>query len=326
LLSFDGPLFIVGMPRSGTKLLRDLLNRHPSIAIPDVETEFLPLLVHRLPSWGDLSRFDAFEHFCADILRAPFFEYRRAQGRAVDALAWHRACRSFDAAGVFEALVRLDTGAVHGSACVWGDKSPSYIDDIELLAALYPAARVLHIVRDVRDHCVSIHEAWGKDRLRAAQRWADNVLVARRAGLGLGARYMELRYEDLLRDPEAQLRKVCAFIGLDFVPRMTTLDRPSENLGRATGSTRIESGNQGRYAQQMPPALCARIEAIAGAAMREFGYELSQPAQAPRRLSRPRLWLGQLLDGWHLTMSRRRQSGLFGALAFYWRFFRTTRG
>lgn len=320
------PLFVVGMPRSGTKLLRDLLNRHPSIAIPDVETEFLPVLARRTATCGDLSRLDVFRRFCRPLMRSSFFEYRREQGRPIDVQAWHRMCRTFDAAGVFEALIRIDTGAVYGSGRIWGDKSPSYIDDIELLAGLYPAARVLHIVRDVRDHCVSIHEAWGKDRLRAAQRWTDGVLAARRAGQPLGARYMELRYEDLLRDPEARLRQVCTFVGLEFVPRMTTLERPSENLGRASGSIRVESGNLGRFVKQMSPALCARIEAVAGAAMREFGYELSQPAQALRRLSRARLLLGQLLDAWYLTMSRRREVGLFGALAFRWRHYRTTRG
>ena len=43
--SWEGPLFIVGMPRSGTKLLRGLLNQHPRIRIPDFETEFAPFLV-----------------------------------------------------------------------------------------------------------------------------------------------------------------------------------------------------------------------------------------------------------------------------------------
>ena len=54
---FEGPLFLVGMPRSGTKLLRALLNRHPNISIMTNETEFLPYLVSHWESFGDLSDF-----------------------------------------------------------------------------------------------------------------------------------------------------------------------------------------------------------------------------------------------------------------------------
>jgi len=42
---FTGPLFILGMPRSGTKLLRDLLNRNPKIGVPTSETDFIPYLI-----------------------------------------------------------------------------------------------------------------------------------------------------------------------------------------------------------------------------------------------------------------------------------------
>ena len=70
--AFHGPLFVVGMPRSGTKLLRGLLNEHSRIGIPLNETEFLP---HWLRSWsafGDLSSrtaFDAFSKACCTGVR-----------------------------------------------------------------------------------------------------------------------------------------------------------------------------------------------------------------------------------------------------------------
>ncbi|MCK6525680.1 sulfotransferase, partial [Myxococcota bacterium] len=52
---FIGPLFIVGAPRSGTKLFRDLLRQHPRVAIPLYETELLPRLIQIAPRFGDLA-------------------------------------------------------------------------------------------------------------------------------------------------------------------------------------------------------------------------------------------------------------------------------
>lgn len=314
------PIFVVGMPRSGTKLLRDLLNRHPLIAIPDAETEFLPLLVRRIGACGDVSDLAAFRRMCRELFRSPFFEHRREQGRPIDVQGWHRLCRTFDAAGVFEALIRLDTGAARGSGRIWGDKSPSYIDDIALLDSLFPGVRVLHIVRDVRDYCVSIHHAWGKDRLRAAQRWADGVVAARWAGSALGERYMELRYEDLLEDPTLSMKKICGVLRIDFVPEMITLARPSENIGRAKGSSRIESGNSGGFVTRLPPPLTRKIERLAGRSMYEFGYGLSHPPQAIIRLSPQRLWIAKLSDAVHLTLRTGRQKGLFKAVKLHWNY------
>ncbi|MFO1205155.1 MAG: sulfotransferase [Burkholderiales bacterium] len=323
--AFEGPLFVVGMPRSGTKLLRDLLNGHSCIGIPCAETEFLPWLVSRVGHCGDLSERANFDRLYAEIVRKSFFTYRANADRLISADRWFDACERTDPAGIFEALIRVDTNAPRGSGRIWGDKSPSYIDDLPLINRLYPEGRVLHMVRDVRDYCVSMQEAWGKDVRRAAQRWADEVLQARRDGQALGARYAELRYEDLLREPEAALRRACAFIGVAFEPKMLELTRPSENIGRARGARHVVRGNHGKFAEHMPPKLIADVEALAGPAMQAFGYEPMFPLGAPRRLSRRRMLLAQVRDGLKLVRHRQDGKSALSALMFHLRYFNTTR-
>jgi len=323
--AFNGPLFLVGMPRSGTKLLRELLNRHPRIGIPDAETEFLPWLCNELETLGDVSTSAGFERLVQRIRVLSFFTYRERAGRPIDAARWHAACRSFDAAGIFEALVRLDTQSPAGSDRIWGDKSPSYIDDLPLIQRLYPDVRVVHIVRDVRDHCLSMRDAWGKDMRRAAQRWVDGVTTARNDGRALGARYLEIRYEDLLADTEAVLRRICDCVSIDFDPRMLVLERPSENLGQARGEQRVVSDNQGKFRTRLAPAELAQIEAIAGETLTSFGYALALAPQALRRLSRWEMLQANVFDGVELVRRRRRELGLAQSLAFYWRYFVTTR-
>lgn len=325
-MSFSGPLFIVGMPRSGTKLLRGLLNRHPRIGVLRNETEFLPWLAHRFARFGDLRRRARFDAFYAEMLRHSYFRFQSEQGRLIDAGRWHAACAEFSAAGVFEALMRAEVDAPRGSGRIWGDKSPSYIDDLPLLRQLYPAARVLHIVRDVRDYCLSMNKAWGKDMLRAAQRWADGVRKARRDGASLGADYLELRYEDLLARTEPELRRVCAFLGVAFEPQMLTLTKSTENLGDARGASRVLADNRGKFHHAMAPETLARVEEIAGPVLVECRYELSLPLRPARRLSALEMRLAQLRDGLQLVRADRNGWGFWRTALFHLRYFVTTRG
>jgi hypothetical protein len=322
---FEGPLFIVGMPRSGTKLVRGLLNRHAGIRIAEIETEFLPWLARRFERFGEVADPACFQAFHAAMSRHSYFRWRAEHGRPVDARRWHAACADLTVAGVFEALIRDDVGAPRGSGRIWGDKSPSYIDDIPLLKALYPAAKVLHIVRDVRDYCLSMRKAWGKDMLRAAQRWADGVRTAREDGAALDADYLELRYEDLLARTEAELRRACTFLGVAFDPGMLELEGSTENLGDARGATGVVPGNSGKW-RAMSPQTLARIEEIAAPVLVEFGYELALPARAPRRLSGVELRCAQLKDAWRLLRADRNGWGFLRTALFHLRYFAATRG
>jgi hypothetical protein len=317
----------VGLPRSGTKLLRDLLNRHPRIGIPEVETEFLPWLHARAAALGGLADTARFDALWEELMRRPYFEYRREAGVRLDPAVVRAMCATADAAGLFEALLRIEVGAPRGSGRIWGDKSPSHVAALPLIASLYPRARVVHLVRDVRDHCVSTHEAWGKDMRRAAQRWADGVLAARDDGRrALGAAYREVRYEDLVADPAGTMRSLCAFVGVEFRPETTTLLRPAENLGTTRGLTAVATSGAGRWARAMPAAVLRDVEAFAGAAMDVFGYARALPAMAPRRMSTLAMRGAQLRDGWNLARTRADGKGFWHAVRFHLRYHGTTRG
>lgn len=314
------------MPRSGTKLLRELLNRHPRIAIPDVETEFLPWLAHRVHRFGNLANRKHFENLYRHLGRQSFFVYRTQAGRTVSAEVWHSACRSFDAAGLFEALIRLDISAPFESDRIWGDKSPSYIDDLPLIGSLFPNARIVHIVRDVRDYCVSVNRAWGKDMRRAAHRWALGVSAARRDGYALGSSYLEVTYEGLLSDPKSTMVELCEFLGVDFTPDMLTLVRPSENIGEARGACHVVVDNHGKFMAGMDVSTLAEVEQIAGRAMDDFGYRPTLPPRQQHWSLPLRVRLAQLHDALQLLRNREGGRGFFESLLFHLRYFGVTRG
>lgn len=318
---FRGPLFIIGMPRSGTKLLRDLLNQHSQIFIPDIETEFLIYWFNNWNRFGDLSDRMRFINFYNEVLKAPYFLYQRERNTLTSCEEWFEACEQFDVASVFKALVRLDTGT--DSTVIWGDKSPSYTKDIALIKEIYPEARFVHITRDVRDYVLSINKAWGKNILRAANRWGTDVFSAHNQIKLLGSDGLELKYEDLITDVQSSLENICIFLGVDYEESMAELKHETENLGDAKGFVGIVCDNKQKYIFKLKGARLRRVESAAYNSMLLLGYE---PDLATRQVEIPKVVLGyyRILDGINLIKSKARERGLIGSFLFHFNHYRIT--
>jgi hypothetical protein len=117
----------------------------------------------------------------------------------------------------------------------FGDKTPLYIQYLDLVEHVFPTARYLHIVRDGRNAALSYDKMAYRPRFSwvfpqglgdFAVRWRREVLGAQRFGSTIAAgRYFELRYEDLVTKLEAKLRELTSFLGLGFEPAMLEYHR-----------------------------------------------------------------------------------------------------
>lgn len=308
-------LFIVGMPRSGTKLLRELLNQSPSIRIMDIETDFFPFLVRWIRDHGEPHEAGSFRQLHEAMRHAPYFAHRDKRG-GFSWERWRECCRSFDARGVFEGLARYETGVPPDGDIVWGDKSPGYIRHLDLLLEHFPDARVIHIVRDVRDYCVSIRKAWGKDVRRAAYLWARDVGKAHAVCARRPDACIELRYEALLRAPEAELAKVCAFLGVEYSDDVVHLKKPSEPVGDAKGKAEIVRDNFGKYMRRLRPREIRDIESLAYETMKSLGLDPVYATRA-RSMSNIEQRLRRIKDGVQLLSHDKKKWGLSGALRFH---------
>ncbi|MEL6348389.1 MAG: sulfotransferase [Myxococcota bacterium] len=321
---FNGPLFLVGMPRSGTKLLRGLLNEHPQIGIPLNETEFYPDWRRRWATFGDLSDPARFDQFYEAVTGSVYFVHRREEhGLQIDPRVWQRRCRSFSSQGVFEALVRHDADVPWDTPGVWGDKSPGYLVHLQTLKADFPQARFIHIIRDVRDYCLSMKTAFGKSMTRAAQRWRNRIEGARHVAHTFPDDYTEVRYEDLLADPTEEVERLCQFIGVDFSPEMLELSRAPENIGDARGRRTIKRDNAEKWRTKMDPGKRRLIERIAGDVLRSLEYPVE--TQGRCTVSRPHMLALQIYDGLQLTRRQVQKRGVVEAIRFQARLFRETR-
>ena len=157
--------------------------------------------------------------------------------------------------------------------------------NIPELAALFPTARFIHLIRDGRDVALSYADVpFGPTNVaKAAELWANRVAKGLRDGRVLErGRYIEIMYTDLVEDNEGEIKDICAFIGVDFDPTM--LDPKEAQKGALA---RAEKYNPNVTEQpikrvrswktDMPPEHIEIFEAIAGDLLSELGFERRYP-------------------------------------------------
>jgi hypothetical protein len=310
------PFFLVGNPRSGTKMLRELLNASPDLWMSEVESHFIPKFTRAIDRYGDLADRASFDRLAAALRGTRAFWQWERRGVHVPTEEWWEACPRHDWPGVIAGLFRcvhrreIASPPKPWEEIVWGDKTPVYMRDLPLLAGVFAQARFVHLVRDPRDCVLSTAAAWGNTPLRTAQEWADRVRSCRAAGRALGpSRYLELRFEDLIDDVRGQLGRLFDFLGVPTPPGAGKFLRVPENLGAARGADEVLTGNKRKWKTAMPPALRRAIEELTGDLLDAYGYEREYPALPTRSLSRARMEAYRLRDAWQQLRFRRRELG-----------------
>lgn len=279
-------VFVVGAPRSGTTLLRLMLDAHPQLAIPH-ETAFVP----RALNLGDGAGREGLARFLLEFPTWP--DLATSEGELRDALA---RVAPFTLAEGLRAFYRRYAGA-RGKAR-WGDKSPHHAHHLPEIAAAFPEGRFIHLIRDGRDVAVSLRPLWfapGQDMTSLANEWARHVVAARAAGASLGSRYLEMRFEDLVRDPRGELSRATDLLELPFAPEMLryfegATERLREGQTRVDAAGRVlvsqeqrlrnqdmaqrplDSARVGRWRGELTAAEESEIAAAAGELLASLGY------------------------------------------------------
>jgi hypothetical protein len=288
--------FIVGAPRSGTTLLRLMLDAHPELTIPP-ETYFV---VRAIKRWHDADKRLSLE----DPVDAFYDEatgHRRWRDIHLDADAFRqrldaeRPKEVGDAVRIFYGLYADKVGKPR-----WGDKTPFYVRRMKLIQDAVPEARFVHLIRDGRAVMLSIKDLWfGPNTAEeAAEYWIARINQGRKQQPRLH-HYMEVRYEDIVVDPEPHLRRICDFLDLPWNERVlnyhqhvderialevppeevapdgrvvSTAERQAimERVSRPPDPTRIN-----RWRTDMPEEDRRKFEEIAGPLLEELGYERS---------------------------------------------------
>lgn len=270
------PFFVVGAQRSGTTMLRLMLNKHPEVSVP-FESGFIVDFFRVGQAYGDLAHEDNARRLLLDIAAHPLVR-KGALVPSPDAVLRYpiRCYRD-----VVDAIFRVH--ALGQGKQRWGDKTPSYVTEVDTLRAIFPHCKIVHLVRDGRDVAISNRNVeWGIRSLpRAAADWRWKTLLAHKVGSVLGPDYLMVRYEDLVAQPEASLRRIAEFLGIEYTPAMLdypdggAAQMPLESMRWHRNSIRApDVALVGQWKRAMARSDRIIFEQCAGDALKTFGYEL----------------------------------------------------
>lgn len=293
--------FVVGVGRSGTTLLRMMLDAHPDLAIPP-ETHFVPQFIQASGRLLFNPRVATRTIVEDQHRRWDDFGLEPGELRAeLDTL------KPFDTADALRAFYGLYARR-HGKQR-WGDKTPDYVRKMKKIQNTLPEARFIHVIRDGRDAGLSQNARIarrGKSPVKPkemARRWRKRIIKSRIDAEEVEG-YIEVRYEDLVLDTETVLRRICEHVELDFDPAMLTYhERAEERLQEMAGALPAKKGRPEREAGERvaahaltmePPSKDrvdvwkrdmsaeenAEFEEAAGHILDELGYETVTPRES----------------------------------------------
>ncbi len=270
----EGLFFIVGCGRSGTSLLQAMVSSHPDVIVP-IETKFFSVVSPGHEEVPDVSAAWAHAKRFWWIRELELDDARVIDGAQASGLAPWPA--------VFVGML-TEFRESHEKARV-GEKSPGHMRNVPSLASWFPNARFIHIVRDPRAVCLSFLNAdfAGNHIARHIRAWRNSIdRHLRYAERMPDDRYTMVRYEDLVRDPEPEMRRLADFLGLAFDPAM--LD-PSKREHKGFGERQAQhmtntlkpvfTSSIDKWKTAMKREHVAMVEHALGERMRRLGYELS---------------------------------------------------
>ncbi len=269
--------FIVGCQKSGTSWMQALLNAHPEVCARGEAcfgTSLLPRLAGLTEAYNKAQRAGTTNAFDADdsaqIMRLAICTLQRK---------WFEAAKS-------KSPVRIIA-----------EKTPEEALTLDTLGRVFPAMRVIHIIRDGRDGVVSgWHHNLREDaaafksrfptlasytRYFVEHHWLPYITAARRWGIEHPEQYLELQYEDVLDHPTEHARTIFGFLGVDASdePVGQAVERASFRSmsgGRAQGETdnasHMRKGTSGGWREDLDQASIEIFEQIGGSMLDTLGY------------------------------------------------------
>ena len=293
------PVFICGHPKSGTSLLRSLLDNHPQLIVYPEETlffrKFLTLVVGKSYQ-GQLKL--AEEHLIhifqwnvtnppahqvgypdRDYQRSISFDQVRAHLRAI-------ADRKFDHCGDILSAAVIAYGKtvdiLSDSTKSWVEKTTYNEFFIPQIINWWPEVRFIHLVRDPRDNYATYrrkHPEWNSSFF--ASNWLRSTKIGLQNQKALGSnRYWILRYEDLTSQPEETIKEICSFLTIDDHPSLRIPSRVGKvwkgNSMFPVRFEKISSGPIGRWKKDLDAQDLYIIQSICKLVMRKFDYKLHE--------------------------------------------------
>jgi len=280
------PILMIGTQRSGSNLLRLMLDKIPTITAPH-PPHILQRLMPLVPTYGDLSVQSNFEALVDHVCQLVELNPVPWEGVTLDRQEVAALCRENSLVAVFSAV--YDILAKVRNAQTWCCKSLANVHYLPEISSYLPDAKYLYIYRDGRDVAVSFKKAvvGQKHFYHIAQEWAKAQRTALKMRTQMSPeQFFSLSYEMLIGEPEQTLRDLCKFLEVEYMPSMLSFHQSSEALNTASSSSLwsnvtkpIMAQNTKKFLTQATEKDVQIFELVAGDVLDALGYERFQTAK-----------------------------------------------
>jgi len=273
-------IFMIGTQRSGSNLLRLMLNEPARIAAPH-PPHILQRLMPLVPNYGDLEKRKNFRQLVEDVCRLVELSPVPWEGVTLNRSDIQRRCRRQTLLGVYEAV--YDTMAKAWNARNWCCMSLGNIAYLPQIEAHFRSPRYIYLYRDGRDVAVSFRKAvvGEKHFYHIAKEWAaiQQMALGMRERIG-PSRFFSISYESLTGEPELSMRLLCKFLGVRFEHSMLEFYK-SDEARRAADSSELWSNvvkpimadNTRKFLRDASEEDIRIFESVAGDVLSALGYD-----------------------------------------------------
>lgn len=298
-------LFVVGMPRTGTELTRQILNRSDDVSLGPESHFFVdPFRIRfwanrsvrdRLSKVGNPASDDGVARIVDHVYANPPSTFWSWIAANVDRTAFREALLASDRSdrAILEVALRF-----HGQGRrICGEKTPENVYAVPQLLDWFPGAKIIHTFRDPRAAFVSHKRkrqnlgTWYRGArmpglgvlidlyasMREIVSWHRNVRLHRRYEQRYPGQYLMVRFEDLVSRPGTVVRQQCRFLGIDYSPGMLDQSTINSSFRRREEVQGFDRTALRRWRRELRPLVRWWFAFWCQGTMREFGYGQDAP-------------------------------------------------
>jgi hypothetical protein len=292
----DRPLFICGHPKSGTTLLRAILDSHPQLIVYPDETFYFRGLLPEIKTLSTEEKSALAERYLLHFFssdQTTVNENVESDANLNSYLRYAKTCNAmrqiltptdYHHDGDLLSAAILAFGQVYNrlssETLYWVEKTPYNEHYTNYIYNWWPEARCIHVVRDPRDNYATYHRKHKRLNVEEfAQSWNASLSAGLQNRQVYGKNHYRLiRYEDLTQNPEESLQEIIAFLGIrdhDLLRKPTNNGVPwAGNSMFNDKFTGISSKPTGRWKLILSPGEVNVIEAVCGGKMKKMGYSV----------------------------------------------------
>ncbi|WP_201345315.1 sulfotransferase [Thiohalobacter sp. COW1] len=274
------PVFIVGCFRSGTTLVRLILNSHSRICVSD-EARYL---AKRIPASSVDSGYTQSEaEKLIQVIRRTLKRQRWQSVPSAMEIMSHIRAYPVPLAEIAEVVASYPWKKQ--DLLYWGDNTPVYIEHWETIASRFPGAKFVNLIRDPRDVVASSRSiacGFGFSVYSAASIWRKRAEIATRMAKTIGNNFISIRYEDIVSNPNEEVIRLCRFLGIEYENSMLQYNQSDEAMNMAGGQPHhknvvrpVNTSSIGKYMNILSDHEIGIVERVCATWMERFGYKCS---------------------------------------------------